>query len=450
VKIQIKNTGNIKELEFELKDGLTIFCGSNNTGKTYAAYIIYSILKGFSRVSPDWVNTTDLKKLLKNSSVVIDESKRKNKTKFLNEISKSLTANLDSDFDAPVDFFTKASVFIDFGNKRPIVSTIKKRTKIEIGPTTFEFFIEDEKIVITSISKSSDKGEFEIPIELLRRIVNQEISSFYAENFLGRVFVFTAERSAVNLFSRELSSSRNALVDQLLSLGNGDKQNKLNFREFVGQRAKRYSLPVRDGLEIAEDLKAISKGQGEFTELAKKLELEILGGGVKINDNGDLLYEPTNSEAIRINLTASLVKSLSSLVIYLRFQSRKGDLIIIDEPEMNLHPDNQRRIARFLCEVVNNGINVLLSTHSDYILREINNSIILKQPKLAKVKKRNSYDDTEVISENQVSVLLFKRDGLPEPVSVTKFGFSVTTIDEEINSLNQISEDILLELNKDD
>lgn len=450
MKIQIKNTGNIKELEFELNDGLTIFCGSNNTGKTYAAYIIYSILKGFSKVSPEWLNTTDLKKLLKNSSITIDESKRRNKVKFLNEISKALTANLDSDFDAPVDFFSKASISIELGTKRPIIPNTKRRTKIEMGSTVFEFFIENEKIIITSISKSNDKSDVEIPVELIRRIVNQEISSFYAEHFLNRVFVFTAERSAINLFSRELSSSRNALVDQLLSLGNGEKQNRLNYREFVGQRAKRYSLPVRDGLEIAEDLKAISKGQGEFAHLAEKLEKEVLGGGVKINENGDLLYMPENSDAIRINLTASLVKSLSSLVIYLRFHSKKGDLIIIDEPEMNLHPDNQRRIARFLCEVVNNGINVLLSTHSDYILREINNSIILKQPKLAKIKNRNNYGDSEVISEKNVSVLLFKKDGYPEPVSVTNFGFSVKTIDEEINALNQISEDILLELNRND
>ena len=46
VKIQIKNIGNIKDLTFELNNGLTVFCGPNNTGKTYAAYIMYYSIRG--------------------------------------------------------------------------------------------------------------------------------------------------------------------------------------------------------------------------------------------------------------------------------------------------------------------------------------------------------------------------------------------------------------------
>lgn len=37
MKIQIQNLGAIKEAELDLGKRLTIFCGSNNSGKTYAA-----------------------------------------------------------------------------------------------------------------------------------------------------------------------------------------------------------------------------------------------------------------------------------------------------------------------------------------------------------------------------------------------------------------------------
>ena len=37
LKVQLKNFGILKQAEFSLGD-LTIICGKNNTGKTYAAY----------------------------------------------------------------------------------------------------------------------------------------------------------------------------------------------------------------------------------------------------------------------------------------------------------------------------------------------------------------------------------------------------------------------------
>ena len=44
MKITLKNLGILKQAEFSLGD-LTIICGENNTGKTYATYALY----GFSK-----------------------------------------------------------------------------------------------------------------------------------------------------------------------------------------------------------------------------------------------------------------------------------------------------------------------------------------------------------------------------------------------------------------
>ena len=51
--VRLKNIGILKQAEFSLGD-LTIICGENNTGKTYATYALYSFLKSwhqFIRVS---------------------------------------------------------------------------------------------------------------------------------------------------------------------------------------------------------------------------------------------------------------------------------------------------------------------------------------------------------------------------------------------------------------
>ena len=43
LKIRLKNLGILKYAEFSLGD-LTLICGKNNTGKTYAAYALYGFL----------------------------------------------------------------------------------------------------------------------------------------------------------------------------------------------------------------------------------------------------------------------------------------------------------------------------------------------------------------------------------------------------------------------
>lgn len=49
------------------------------------------------------------------------------------------------------------------------------------------------------------------------------------------------------------------------------------------------------------------------------------------------------------------------------------------QPELNLHPENQRAFARFLAKLVNLDIKVLITTHSDTILREFNTLIMLSR-----------------------------------------------------------------------
>ncbi|MDR2754799.1 MAG: ATP-binding protein, partial [Planctomycetaceae bacterium] len=43
MKITIKNLGILESAEYELGN-LTVVCGKNNTGKTYAAYALYGFL----------------------------------------------------------------------------------------------------------------------------------------------------------------------------------------------------------------------------------------------------------------------------------------------------------------------------------------------------------------------------------------------------------------------
>ena len=138
-----------------------------------------------------------------------------------------------------------------------------------------------------------------------------------------------------------------------------------------------------------------------------------------------------------------MVKSLAPLVFYLRHLAREGDLLMIDEPELNLHPDNQRKVARVLAKANNRGLKLMMSTHSDYLLREINNLILLSRDtkQVREVREKLGYTESELLAPEKVGVYLFKESGA-EAVPVTEEGFEVSTIEEEINRMNAVSQQI--------
>ncbi len=68
-----------------------------------------------------------------------------------------------------------------------------------------------------------------------------------------------------------------------------------------------------------------------------------------------------------------MVKELSPLVLYLRYLAKPGELLVIDEPEMNLHPEAQVKMMEFLAMLVNAGLRVLITTHSPYMVDHVIN-----------------------------------------------------------------------------
>jgi hypothetical protein len=274
-----------------------------------------------------------------------------------------------------------------------------------------------------------------------------EIYKFLRHKEGVRAYIAPAERTAINIFSKELALNKNKLLSGLLK--SGENANKM--LDSLRNQVDRYPQPIRDNLEIAEDLLFLSRNHSEFGFLADELEQDILKGKIIISPEGEIKYIPNNApeQSLELSLTASLVKSLANIVFYLRHLAQAGDYIIIDEPELNLHPDNQILMARFLGRLVNEGIKVIASTHSDYIAREINTLIMLSSPnkKSAELQERYGYSENQLLKPEQIEALLFRMGSkVPEKIAVSETGFEIATIDKVIAKLNQSSQDVYFNL----
>jgi len=57
----------------------------------------------------------------------------------------------------------------------------------------------------------------------------------------------------------------------------------------------------------------------------------------------------------------------------------KGDIILVENPEVHLHPAGQAHMGQFLADVSRAGIQVILETHSDHVLNGIRRSVRAKR-----------------------------------------------------------------------
>lgn len=55
--------------------------------------------------------------------------------------------------------------------------------------------------------------------------------------------------------------------------------------------------------------------------------------------------------------------------------AKPGTSLVVDSPEAHLHPAAQTAIAMFLCRVAGSGVNVIVETHSDYVVDGVRISV---------------------------------------------------------------------------
>ena len=80
-----------------------------------------------------------------------------------------------------------------------------------------------------------------------------------------------------------------------------------------------------------------------------------------------------------MGLVSSTVKTLAGFFLYLKYQAQTGDIVFIDEIELNLHPENQRKIIKLINYLSKQGIKFIISTHSPIVTEEIDNMLLFEK-----------------------------------------------------------------------
>jgi len=97
---------------------------------------------------------------------------------------------------------------------------------------------------------------------------------------------------------------------------------------------------------------------------------KLLGGDLKL-DGGDLVFERPDGSRLESHLLAEGHRKLAMLIYLLRYGViERGSTLFWDEPEANLNPAALKLLAEALFVLTGLGVQVILATHSLFLLRE--------------------------------------------------------------------------------
>lgn len=461
MKIKIKNLGILRQAEFELGD-LTIICGNNNSGKTYATYALFGFLDSWKSIIEANIAEEIIQQLLDTGSVEIDLLRYQNESRnILNECCRKYSRKLPEVFAANEERFKDTDFQIILGGNQNILSSNYENRIGTIGSKTKIFsLIKEKDSSRLQITLLSEKNNINFPQSIIRKIISDAIIDIIFSPMFPRVFIASAERTGAAIFRKELNFAKNRLLEELNKAEGEIDRFELLFQEGYED----YALPVRKNVEFTRTLESFAKRNSQLaSESNEILESfsDIIGGKYTVTKDDELYFIPNNNKRTKLTMdeSSSSVRSLLDIIFYLKHKAQKGDLLIIDEPELNLHPENQRSLARLIAQIVNFGIKVFITTHSDYIVKELNTLIMLNndEPHLKIIAEKEGYKSNELMNINQIRAYVsgeerIQVDGLKHkkccqtliPADIDqKLGIEIQSFDTAIETMNRIQEAIL-------
>ena len=458
MKVTVKDLGILKQAEFDVGD-LTIICGANNTGKTYATYALYGFLVFWNEAFTHYFIDNDVLKQLVNQGsvrVAIDEI-TKSVESILNNSCGVYSGSLQMVLGANEKYTSNSYFRITMDNIDFSKIDKKIQTKGPSGRPLCEIYkICDESFVTIKITTNAEEVK-EINKEWFLHQINHDIKDILFGSFLPDPFIASIERTGAAMFQKELDFSRNRLLEHV---SNRDKD--IDPIALIGAYYDgRYALPVKRDVDFIRDLENVVKYKSEIAQnnpdILKTFDL-LSGGEYKATREG--IYYVPNKSSVKLTMgeSASSVRSLLNVGMYIRHIACPGDFVMIDEPELNLHPMNQCLMARLLAKLVNSGIRVFITTHSDYILKEFNTLIMMKNAGSSAnhVMEKYRYEENELLDASKVKAYIAKKelvkiDGFPKrqrhytfvQAPIDNQGIEIAIFDETINKMNEIQEELL-------
>ena len=385
MKLYLENFAKIKKADIEL-NGITVIAGENNTGKSTVGKALYCIFNSFY----------DLDKKLNNEKV----------NKIMDIIYKSLITNLAvKNIDLRIiEKFSHEISLEENLSKDELKDKLKKILQVSYFDKLQDNEIEiiaEEIIQVNSITKES----------LNKAVLNRYFSSEFKSqiNNVNKENDKTKLRLEIKNKILEISFEKNSIIDIKNDININTDAIYIDSPFVMDDINSYYRIKGTNNHRINLINKLTEKKQDSveniFDEIInnKKLEnviskLSFVATGKFKDLDFDIGYQ--EKDYIKPIYVSNLSTGLKNFTILQRLIENgyivENGLLILDEPEIHLHPEWQIIFAEILVILHRDiNLNILLNTHSPYFL----NALEVYSAKY-KIEEKCKYYSSELKNKN--------------------------------------------------
>ena len=322
---------------------------------------------------------------------------------------------------------------LNFGLKSKGIRNLLKKEEKDYSKE----LLKDLPIIFHTNEKKFKNTKINVSLHITDKFDNIE-ENYHFENTskildINNIYFFPAERSGAVLFYKQLFQSGNDILRKFeLSRDVNILKDVSNYPEPINEYMKFLNRNFEDRNE---------------TEIYKNVFVnieDIIDGEILVRDD-KILYKNKKDFELEMGLVSSTVKTLVGFYLYIKYCAKEGDIIFIDEIELNLHPRNQLALIKLFNILTKHGIKFIVSTHSPLIMQEINNMILYEEKKknsnIEKVNIEYNVNQNYGIDKDDINVW-FLNDGTVNELKVDEEGVETSTFNKVVAKMNNFYQDL--------
>lgn len=348
--LKIENLGMVDRANIEV-NGITIIAGDNNTGKSTIGKALFAIFNALCN-SEEKIKDLRRQELRKNiQRICMDCFDKEDLQINLFEITRSLSRNLSNQL-----------IYNENINIEDKIKSIIDLYQIEFT----EESLKDLQIKIkNSVAKIMNVSETDLQKEFLQRyfleVFNEQINSLFNVNSIMDIVLTIKDRDIKIKFSNDRCMELEVpykILHEAFYIDDPFIINSLNTKSLSISfyRGRYFSVEQRHLIDSIEKYDRL-KNENVFASLFAEKSLEeiyailndVVEGNILFQDNNISLQSKKFNKPININNLSTGLKAFVILKILLeRNILKEKDVLILDEPEIHLHPKWQMQYAQII------------------------------------------------------------------------------------------------------
>ena len=362
MRLSLKDFGPIDTAEIDIGK-ITVIGGENATGKSTTSKILYCFLRANSKKRQE-ITYEYIVNLIKDEIRDIQRYLRNQENSKIDfkDLRKKLTQN-SNDFNSILEIYDEIKERIDNENlSDESIDEIDER--LSAIDDLIEIVDDNGNPLYVSIMKKLLKAEFS----------TADFNGVFRINgiYKNKPFDFNIDFENNDLSSDDVFKSEGwfTLNDiyyiASFSILDLDQNLGLNDSEHAGFLTNNLKKEADESDDLFDD-------KVNENIIALENEINEIINGEFIYENGELVYSPIKCEKCRMKNTASGIKQVGIIQLLLNNRKLKeNSFLVIDEPEVNLHPAWQVKFAGILALLVKNlNVSLYINSHSPVFIEAI-------------------------------------------------------------------------------